>query len=622
MPGIGVIKTVLREYGVGWAVNRSLYSLKLKSMVIAPHTEKWYEKRTAFPKRLDLFQLDVGRLQTFLRNELNEAAQQTLLETADKACEGVITGFSSLELRFGMPLDWQCNPLTGKRCDEKKKWYQIPDFENERGDIKVIWEASRFSHFIILARAYLLTGTEKYYVAFHEQLKDWLEKNVYNRGSNFKCGQECAFRMVNTLLAYTVFQEQGIATDADASNVKDLIDRCYRRILNNFFYAYKCIRNNHTISELMGMIVGAWCCGDSKRLDTAYRLLDEVIAEQFMEDGGYLQFSFNYLRLALQDLECVLSVSHRTGKKLSEKSRNRITNAAMLLYQCQDASGDVPNYGSNDGALVFPVTSCGYRDFRPVVNTAYALASGKQLEPDGLHCEELIWFSGGKTAAEFPTEMCERSASQFYEAGLFTLRTPKSWAMVIANDYRSRPAHMDQLHLDLWVDGVNVLCDAGTYSYASEAGRALVRNDSHNTAVVSGKTQMCASGPFLIYRWTRRALCAADDSSIEARVVSQNGYTHLRRLHRVGGSFEITDQVDQDFTIAFHTPCEVSVSGDEARLSYCGKTLCVIHCTAAIERVPSCRSLFYLKQEASSCLLIHGCANTVLKTILEIPKGE
>ena len=30
---------------------------------------------------------------------------------------------------------------------------------------------------------------------------------------------------------------------------------------------------------------------------------------------------------------------------------------------------------------------------------------------------------------------------------------------------------MDQFHFDLWAYGMNILCDSGTYSYASETGK-------------------------------------------------------------------------------------------------------------------------------------------------------
>ena len=218
-------------------------------------------------------------------NCVNIEDKNELLDRADRACNGIIRGFSSIDLDYGNPIDWQLSPLTGKRCSEKDKWYRIPDFDKERGDIKAIWEASRFSHFIILARAYLLSGEKKYYRAFSDQLNSWLENNPYGYGANFKCGQECSLRMVNTLLAFTVFKNDGIATDSDESNVKDLIDRCYRKVLSNFFYAYKCIKNNHTISELMGMIVGAWCCEDTKQVQKAFRMLDQVIEDMAFEDN-------------------------------------------------------------------------------------------------------------------------------------------------------------------------------------------------------------------------------------------------------------------------------------------------------------------------------------------------
>ena len=378
MPNVRMIRSVINEYGLRWITKRVLYSGKIRIMQAVPLTERLFEKKTEYPQRIDIFDIGVGSLKSFLRERLSEIDKKDLIDRADKACEGLITGFSSIELNYGNPIDWQLNPLTGKRCDEKTKWYRIPDFDRERGDIKVIWEASRFAHFLTLARTYLLTSNEKYYRAFSDQLKSWLDNNQYSYGANFKCGQECSLRMVNALLAYTVFKKSSITTDVDANNVKDLIDRCYRKVLSNFFYAYKCIRNNHTISELMGMIVGAWCCEDEKQLQKAYRLLDEVIDEQFTDDGGYRQFSFNYQRLALQDIEIIMSISETTKKCLSQNSFEKIRKAAYLMYQCQDESGDMPNYGSNDGALVFPVTSCGYRDFRPVINTCYALSAGNQ----------------------------------------------------------------------------------------------------------------------------------------------------------------------------------------------------------------------------------------------------
>ena len=44
MPNVRMIKSILNDYGVGWAVNRVLYGAKLKTMKLVPCSEKWYEK--------------------------------------------------------------------------------------------------------------------------------------------------------------------------------------------------------------------------------------------------------------------------------------------------------------------------------------------------------------------------------------------------------------------------------------------------------------------------------------------------------------------------------------------------------------------------------------------------
>ena len=605
MQKIHVINAVIREYGCKWLANRLLYSTKLKLLNRVPLAETYFEHKTAYPKRIDLFRINTKELKRFIQ-ALDKADKETLAATADNCVKGIIDGFSSIKLDYGDPVNWQLNPLSGKCCDITKKWFQIPDFDPERGDIKITWEASRFSHFITLARAYLLTGNAKYYAAFSQQLSSWLKENPYGYGANFKCGQECSIRMVNALLAYTVFKYEGISTEGDASNVKELIDRCYRKVLSNFFYAYKCIKNNHTISELMGMIVGAWCCEDEKQLKKAFHLLDEVIEEQFTDDGGYRQFSFNYQRLALQDLVCILSISPVVGLSLSERSKAKIQNAALLMYQCQDDSGDVPNYGSNDGALIFPLTSCGYRDYRPTINAVYALLRGKQLYANGKHQEELLWFAGNNQIGSYSKENIPRISSQFKEAGLFTLRSKSSWAMVILNCFKSRPNHMDQLHFDLWAYGINILCDSGTYSYASETGKNLSKTKGHNTVAVNNKEQMSTYGPFLTYNWSEGRLGRYDDEQFEGTLISKNGYTHSRKILKKKNGYVITDVVDgnKQYQFLLHTPCEVFCNKNEATLLQDGKELCVIQSSGRIQVSKSMRSLYYLKAEEINCITI------------------
>lgn len=130
-----MIKSLINEYGLPWVFNRLLYSAKLKMMRTIPSTEKFFEKAVAI-KRVNIFDIDVHRLEKLLM-DLPDEKKKEIIIIADKAIEGKIKAFSSIELDYGNPINWHYNPITKAEVDKTLKWYKIPDFDPERGDIKV-----------------------------------------------------------------------------------------------------------------------------------------------------------------------------------------------------------------------------------------------------------------------------------------------------------------------------------------------------------------------------------------------------------------------------------------------------------------------------------------------------
>lgn len=610
-----IIRSILSEYGIAWAMNRQLYNLKLKLLNRIPQLEKRFEI-TASARKLDLFDVDTASIRKFLHT-LPTHEKDKLIKAADDALVGKITAFSSVEYDYGNPIAWNYSPLTQSYAPMDQKWYSIPDFDPERGDIKVIWEISRFTHFYLFSRAYLLTGDRKYYAGFSEQIADWVEKNRYSYGANYKCGQECALRMLNCLINYSVFNNEKLISADDEKNIKEIVESSYKKICSNFFYAYKCIKNNHTISELVGMIAGAWCCEDQKRLQYAYRRMDEVIKEQFFSDGGYKQYSFNYQRLALQDIACLMSLSQKTNIAINDYSRKLVEQSVELLYQCQQSGGDVPNYGSNDGALIFPVTNCDYRDFRSTINCLCILLYGMRRYEHGKYDEEALWFAGGYSR-ECALQLANKTPQAYPHAGLFTLQKDHMFVMLVANLFSSRPAHFDQLHLDLWVGDKNVFCDSGTYSYADVLGAELACTAGHNTVVVEGREQMNLRKPFFVYSWSRRTEYGVENNRIAATVVSQNGYEHHREIQTECREEEIiltvSDRIrskqNLPFRVLFHTPYTVRQHDDkDLVIEECGNVLCTLSSeleTNTWRTTQTIRSLYYLKKQTVTCIACDG----------------
>lgn len=590
-------KSLLTEYGIPWVINRSLYSVKLKMMRAMPITENIFEKKVEI-KRIDIFQVDTNEIETFL-NDISVGDKKEITQIADDALEGKIKGFSSIELNYGKPINWHLNPITKVEVDKNIKWYKIPDFDPSRGDIKAVWEASRFTHFFYFARAYIITKDEKYYKAFSIQISDWIKQNPYSYGPNYKCGQEATLRMINALIAYSVFKDYGLATKEDEIHLKKLVEGSYKKVVSNFFYAHKCIKNNHTLSEITGLIIGAWCSEDKAALKRAYQLMDQEIEKQFMKDGGYIQYSFNYQRFALQIMEFVLKISGITGIELSDQSKALIEKSVLLMYQLQDETGDVPNYGSNDGALIFPVTTSSYRDFRPVLNTVYAVLKGKRLYNPGSYDEEMLWFSD-INIENIPHANIQRQSVGYNDSGFYSLRHDKGHLMLVLQEFRKRPAQMDQMHIDLWHKGVNVLCDSGTYSYATDLGKQLSITAAHNTVKIDNKEQMKKHGPFLVYDWSSAHDVECNESHFKGTMKSKNGYSHTRVINKDSAGYSIEDHVVGDvenYKILLHTPCEVEKSERGLDLLFDNKLIAKIITNDEVQIRESYRSLYYLKED-------------------------
>lgn len=367
--------------------------------------------------------------------------------------------------------------------------------------------------------------------------------------------------MMNLLLNYSVFKKYDLITEEDKKNITQIISDSYKKVQSNFFYANKCIKNNHTLSEIMGLIIGAKCCKEEKKMKKAYKKLFKEIKKQVLNDGGYIQYSFNYHRLVLQLFEIAFKLEETTKVKIPKDIQDLIYKSIMQLYQVQLENGDVPNYGSNDGSLILPLTVAKYRDFSPPINTLYSYLKNKKLYNNKIYDEEIIWL-GKKEALNYKCDKIKRVSSKFEKIGIYTLRNKDIYIMIICNNYKYRPAHMDGLHIDVWYKNQCVFCDAGTYSYADKVGQQLALTEAHNTVQLDNKDQMNRINEFLIYNWTKCRVMKFSCNEFEGILKSKNGYKHMRKIHVDNDKIKINDIVlinseGKEVKTIFHTPLKM-----------------------------------------------------------------
>lgn len=403
------------------------------------------------------------------------------------------------------PPDWLANCFNSEaRITAARPWWTIPDFNPAVGDIKTIWEASRFDWLIAMSqRAALGEGAEL--ERLNAWLRDWLQVNPPYLGPNWKCGQEASFRVMHLALSALILGQ----VETPSAPVLQLIRLHLRRIAPTMSYAIG-QQNNHGTSEAAALFIGgSWLerAGDregAKFNRIGRRWLENRAMTLIQPDGTFSQYSVTYHRVLLDTYSLAEAWRRRLALPVfSDRLYARLTAAVRWLHDLTDAeTGDAPNMGHNDGARIVPLTDTAYRDFRPSVQLAAAALAGARAWPtDGVWDQPLRWLG-----IELPQSPLPPRVSRSLDCGgLHILRSNRAVAILRYPRFRFRPAQADVLHLDFWLDGINLLRDGGTFSYGvSEADAAYFSGaPAHNLVEVDGRDQMPRVGRFLFGAWLR-----------------------------------------------------------------------------------------------------------------------
>ncbi len=323
----------------------------------------------------------------------------------------------------------------------------------------------------------------------------------------------------------------------------------------NIDFSRKAVRNNHALTEtltlyLVGLLYPIF--PESTRWkEQGKRWFEEEVAYQIYEDGTFLQFSMNYHRVVIQLLSWGLRLAGLNGDKWSPLVYERAKNSLHFLRVCQDrTTGWLPNYGNNDGALFFPLTECHFRDFRPQLQALARILEEKSLYPPGPWDEEFGWL-GVPSPNEPSTPPIPDGMYSFEKSGYYVLRDSDTLTFLRCGKYKDRPFQSDNLHLDIWVDGENILRDAGSYLYNTDERwtRYFAGTASHNTVMLGEFDQMRKGPRFIWYDWIQEseARWVVDEEGLFVFEGQFTGFrqrgralVHRRRLSKTKGELAWT----------------------------------------------------------------------------------
>jgi Heparinase II/III-like protein/Heparinase II/III N-terminus len=446
--------------------------------------------------------------------------------------------------------DWHATPFRpGVRADASRPWHQLGDFDAELGDIKTVWEASRFEWLIPKAQRVAL-GDVAELIRLNAWIANWARLNPPYLGVNWKCGQEASIRVLHLAAAALILDNHA----QPLTGLRDLLRAHLRRIAPTMAYAIG-QQNNHGTTEAAALFVGgSWLAsqGEVEAQKWAWmgrQRLSERATTLIEPDGTFSQYSVVYHRVMLDCYAFAESWRRRLDlPAFAPVLRQRLQAAVGWLYHLVDSeSGDAPNLGANDGARLFPFSDAPFRDFRPSLQWASTLFCDAATFANVDDNDSILnWLGLAAPGDRLPPPQSE----SFDDGGFHVLRNERALAVLRYPRFRFRPSQADAMHVDLWVDGANLLRDAGTFSYNCDPADYAYFNgiEAHNSVQFDGRPQMPRISRFLLGYWlissaVRLVTERAGAVSAGAACCDSAGATHDRQIELSADRLMCTDRL-------------------------------------------------------------------------------
>lgn len=480
---------------------------------------------------------------------LNPATYPVQIQSAGEATEE----FQIFDLKFpvGFEFDWHRDYRYGRQVERGFAGAMNIRDTGVVGDIKYVWEPSRFQHLSALAYAANGDSQADYIV---KSIGSWLEANPYLSGVHWTSSLELAERVISWAMIYPRIAER---VGRDEGFRRRWLDSIYLHLtrISRKLSLYSSA-NNHLIGELIGLFVGATCfdfwpeCSGWRA--RAQQLLEREIALQVGEDGVNREQAMSYHLFTLELFLLGFIIGRNSGNGFSPKYAQRVRAMAAFVDSVATTSGDLPWYGDSD-------------DARGFVLSEHETGLEVTMQLAGLLFDEPHWLRFRKTATVAAKALVPDPAGKldradmkparlrelFPDAGFASVRTHDGSVSLLMDfgplGFTSTAGHGHADALSIWmsVDGQYFLVDAGTYAYHSHPEwRTYFRSTAaHNTANVDGQSQSKMAGRFLWGAKANARLLRFDNDREQVTIEAEHdGYLRLPEpvIHRRHVGFDRT----------------------------------------------------------------------------------
>lgn len=401
---------------------------------------------------------------------------QHILRVADEVCEH----YFLFDLKWDMERTYE-PVIFGDEID----WNYMPG-----DDPEFIWQFNRHRYFICLGQAYALTKDEKYARTFTELVRDWIQKvplTEENKKGPWR-SLETGLRGENWNKALRYFIDSPYVTDEFIDLFyNSMIEHAEHIIASHSPYRYMSnwgVIENHGLFEIAMMLPQSE--QTRKYAAIALKNLEIEARIQIFDDGVQWEQSPMYHNEVLHCFYDVIILGRRNGVELPKALTDTVRRMVYANLAWKKPNHHQIMMGDSDDTDIRDFISVGaylYKD--PVMK----FGGFEYLD------YESIWDLGIEAAKVYEAlETREPDFTSCYlkDSGNTYMRS--SWEEnanflhLHCGTLGAGHGHSDKLHIDLVIEGEDVLMDAGRFTYVSGPKRYEFKDPTaHNTITVDNQ---------------------------------------------------------------------------------------------------------------------------------------
>lgn len=464
-------------------------------------------------------------------------------------------------VQLGAEIDWHRDPVTDSTWERHFWTAYNPEKKPAERDSKIIHELNRHQHLPRLAKAFHLTGDERYAAEAVAQLESWIQQNPPGFGINWQSSLEIGIRSMSWLWTLFLLLPSRSLNDQAAQRIGDSL---FAQLEHVHRYTSRFSSpNTHLIGEAAALFIAGLVFGDRKRPAAWMRhgaaLLIQEAERQVFPDGVHGDLSARYHCYTLDFYLQALVLAEHNRFPFPESVRGKIREMLNFVMHLSTPLGTIPLLGDDDGGRALALQQRTYSSFNDALGLGSLLFERTDFKHRaGAFFEETYWLLGEKAWKSF--DQLENTTPKdtqavFPNGGYIIQRSgwgPLDSHLIFDTGglglLTGGHSHADALSVILSSGGRDLLIDPGTYVYnCAPAWRSYFRStQAHNTVSIDGLDQAETGGTF---RWKTGISTRSDRDPLfpaEYLEAEQHGYrrlpqpvTHRRRLLHIPGEYWI-----------------------------------------------------------------------------------